>query len=198
MQTIFKNVPNLPIHLQDEKFHSKCLWFTYQVECIKSHASFSAKTGNIWMCWWKLSRTQEMLLSVTSWVQGRDSNSVLKAGPERSLSLQMFLRKPDVPDLSLCWICSLPFHPFCVWPSAHMPRLLLCSKESCSELPYTFKKAVTTSRTFMTCCLLITFDTLTSTQKEWQTSRYHVRTRMIQSSLFIPTEISVSKIKFWN
>lgn len=99
------------------------------------------------------------------------------------------------------WCPRSPFvllHPFCVWPLAPVPRLLLCCKEFCSELPYTFKKAATTSKTFMTRCLLITVVTLTSTQKEWQTSRYHVHTRMIQSNLLVPTEISVGKIKFWN
>lgn len=165
---------------------------------MKCHASFPGKTGNIGICWWKFSRTQEMLVSVTPWVQGRDSHSVLKAGPGRNLSLQMFVSEPDAPDLRLCWICSVLLHPFCVWPLAAVPRLLLCCKEFCSELPYTFKKAATTSKTFMTRCLLITVVTLTSTQKEWQTSRYHVHTRMIQSNLLVPTEISVGKIKFWN
>lgn len=193
-----KKVPNLPIHLQDEKFQGKCRWSTCQVQCIKCHASFPGKTGNIGICWWKLSRTQGTLVSVTPWVQGRDSHSGLKAGPGRNLSLQVFLSEPDAPDLHWRWICSVLLHPFCVCPLARVPRLLLCCKEFCSELPYTFKKAVATSKTFMTHCLLITLVTVTSTQKEWQTSRYHAQTRMIQSNLLVPTETSVGKIKFWN
>lgn len=120
-------------------------------QSIKSHASFPGKTGNIQCaggnpaglrrCWCHSLHEYKAEISSQLWKQAL-----------RAICPCQCVWGSLMSQISVCD----PLHPLCVWPSAHTPRLLLCSKESCSELPYTIKKAVTTSKTSMTRCLLTT------------------------------------------